>query len=120
MNRWILALLICVALYVGIVLVRELIAAVEHPAPQSAYKPVAPSPVTTATSSSRSRPATSSLVATRAVVRVRQIKDSRGNTVVEFSLVFAGGPPPSMTVRPTLEVRDAAGSVVHSGKFEFG
>jgi|GEM_PF-2099486 len=119
MNRWILALLICVALYVGIMLVRGLVTAVEHPAPQPAYHPASSSPSSTASSPSSSPSASSNAAPARAIVRVRQIRDNAGKTVVEFSIVFTGSPP-SMTARPAFEVRDAAGSVVHDGKFEFG
>jgi len=127
MNRWILVLLICVALYVGVVLVQGLVTAVEHPAPQPASTlasrsaPAAPPPLLSPGMSPSTPPATPPAVgATGARVSVSQMRDSRGNTVVAFGIAFSGGSSPTIDTEPTLTVRDAAGNVVHSGKFEFG
>ena len=105
MNRWMLVLLLCVALYVGIVLVQSMVSVVSTP-------PANPTASTTVKNFVKNEAVT-------ATVTVKMARDSHGKSVALLQLTFKGATPP-MTREPTFEVVDDNGTVVHSGKFEFG
>lgn len=107
MNRWIVVLLLCVALYVGIILVRGFTTVVKQPDRQAQQE-------------IRTQQNT---VAKQAAVHpklvVQQMNDSTGNTIVNLGLDF-GASPPALQKEPTFEIRDAKGKRIYQGKFEFG
>ena len=102
MNRWIVVLLLCVALYVGIILVKGLTTVVEQPDRRA-----------------QQQIRTQAQKAAHPTLVVRQMSDSVGNTIVTLGLDF-GDSPPALRKEPTFEIRNADGKKVYQGRFEFG
>lgn len=122
MSRWMLVLLLGVALYVVVVVGRNMAPLVSKPGIHS--RPVATiTPAQSSTTSTHhpprvpAKPVTETIVAS---VNVQQDIDPSGQRTALFSLEFDTDDPPQVTKEPSFEVRDATGKVVHQGAFEFG
>ncbi|MHB9110084.1 MAG: hypothetical protein ACYDCO_23790 [Armatimonadota bacterium] len=112
MNRWIVVLLLCVALYVGIILVKGFTTVVKQPDRLPPQAVQTPQNIMVQQSPQTAQPAQPALV-------VQQMSDNAGNTVVNLGLDF-GNSPPSLRKEPTFEIRDANGKRIYQGRFEFG
>jgi len=113
MNRWIAVLLLCVALYVGIILVRGFTTTVAQPDRQAQQE------IRTQQNAVVQQQNTVAQNTTHPKLVVQQMGDSVGNTIVNLGLDF-GNSAPTLQKEPTFEIRDANGKRIYQGKFEFG